>query len=474
MPSPEEVYADVCIRSAPGTGNAIEYVRAVWPGIKIEPWQVEALAEISGPSPRLAVASGHGIGKTAWMAWVVHWHLACTTDSATVVTANTGIQLETKTWNEVRLWHDRALDKDRFVWSPTKLYRVDKPTSFAAPVTWSERTSEGFAGTHAAYVLYLFDEASAIPDEIWETSEGAMTGSNRGQPGRWAAFGNPTRPMGRFRDCWGRFRDRWKTMNVDSRDVSFSDKMQIAEWIEDYGEDSDFVRVRVKGLFPRTSSLQLFGSDVIENCTRYSCGSFSPIVWGVDVARSGNDDSCLVIRTGRAVATPDRWHALDAVQLSGRIAGLYQSVPTPPRAVFVDGGGVGAGVVDILKRTLPLGIVREVQFGGKADNERMYANKRAEMYFRLQAAMTSGLLLPQDKKLLEELSWITQEPDPDRQGRALLTPKKLMPCSPDAADALALTYATEIAPDAAAQIGRVQNNSRQTLQVFHPNPGDDW
>src|SRR5690606_38633063 len=112
-------------------------------------------------------------------------------------------------------------------------------------VPWSERNTEAFAGLHNAgkRIIVIFDEASAIPDIIWETTEGALTDVDTEI--LWFVFGNPTRNTGRFRDCFdgGKFAHRWRQQKVDSRQVQRTNKKEIEDWIADYGLDSDFVRV---------------------------------------------------------------------------------------------------------------------------------------------------------------------------------------------------------------------------------------
>ena len=110
--------------------------------------------------------------------------------------------------------------------------------------------------------MLIFDEASAISDRIWEVSEGALTDDDTEIV--WLAFGNPTRNTGRFRECFGRFRHRWDCAHIDSRQVEGTNKAQLAQWVLDYGEDSDFVRVRVKGVFPHTGSMQFISSELVE------------------------------------------------------------------------------------------------------------------------------------------------------------------------------------------------------------------
>ena len=145
-------------------------------------------------------------------------------------------------------------------------------------------------------ILVVFDEASAIPDLIWETTEGALTDEQTEI--HWLVCGNPTRNNGRFRECFGRYRHRWIRRQVDSRSARLTNKQQIGQWITDYGEESDFVRVRVKGEFPRASSMQFIASDLAEAAmTREAEVTLSdPFVMGVDVARFGDDRSVIVLR----------------------------------------------------------------------------------------------------------------------------------------------------------------------------------
>ncbi len=218
-------------------------------------------AEEKMASVRIAVASGHGIGKSALISWILKWFAATRPHPQIVVTANTKNQLETKTWRELAKWNKKARDGHLFKWTATRFSREGHhETWFAAAIPWSKEKSEAFAGTHEAHVLFLFDEASIIDDIIWEVAEGAMT-----TPGTlWVAFGNPTQNTGRFRECFGKFRHRWITRQIDSRSAKMVNQAQVQQWIEDYGEDSDFVRVRVKGWFPRASVAQFIPSDVVE------------------------------------------------------------------------------------------------------------------------------------------------------------------------------------------------------------------
>ena len=224
-----------------------------------EKWQLDILREIKDEvktadvAIREAVASGHGIGKSALVSWLILWALGTCSDTRGVVTANTEAQLRTKTWAELNKWYNMWIAKPLFDYTATSIFcNVDgnEKTWRIDAIPWSETNSEAFAGLHnqGNRILIIFDEASAIHDTIWEVTEGALTDADTEII--WCCFGNPTRSSGRFYDCFHKHRNYWHTRRVDSRSVSFSDKKQIEAWREIYGEDSDFFKVRVRGEFP--------------------------------------------------------------------------------------------------------------------------------------------------------------------------------------------------------------------------------
>ncbi|QQS11055.1 MAG: terminase [Rhodospirillales bacterium] len=407
-------------------------------------WQAAVLDAIGaslarGEAPRIAVSSGHGVGKTALVAWIVLWFLATRADPQVVVTANTTRQLATKTWRELAKWRRLCLVGADFAMTADRLARRGaERTWFAAAVPWSRERPEAFAGTHERHVLVVYDEASAIDDAVWEVTEGAMT-----TPGAmWMVFGNPTRVEGRFADCFGRQAHRWRTFRVDARDAVRADSDQIGRWIADYGEDSDFVRVRVRGEFPRVSAERFVGADLLALARTRAVRDGRPgaAVLGVDVARFGDDDSVALLRIGGVVARVQRWRRLDTMQLAASVAELI--LAWRPRQVFVDGVGVGGGVVDRLRQ---LGHrVVDVGAGGRAADERRFANLRAEMWSRMRDWLQEGGVLPAaDEALAREIG--APGYAFDARGRLRIESKDDLRArgegSPDAADALALTFA---------------------------------
>ena len=429
-----------------------------------EPWQTNLLARVrDGLSPeaalQLATTSGHGVGKSTLVSWLILWAMSTAVDTRGVVTANTETQLKTKTWAELAKWYRLFIGREFFRYEATCIFSRDKEhekTWRIDMVPWSERNTEAFAGLHnkGRRILVIFDEASAIPDVIWETTEGALTDSETEII--WAVFGNPTRNTGRFKECFpgGRYAHRWVSQAVDSRKVSLTDKNQIDRWISDYGEDSDFVRVRVKGMFPRVGTMQFISSELVAAAAlrEVSTHIHDPLIFGVDVARFGDDASVIYIRKGRDGRThpPIVLRGYDTMQLAARVA--EEHLRFSPDAIFIDGGGVGGGVVDRCRQLrVP---VFEVNFGGKpdrpdpAEEATKYANKRAEMWGFMRSWLDVGAI-PDDPQIREQLVG----PEYSLNGRdeiqleAKRDMKKRGLASPDIADGLALTFTFPVIPN---------------------------
>ncbi len=418
------------------------YVRDV---LQVDPdsWQQDVLESIVDYD-RVAVASGHGIGKTALTSFLIHWFISTRPNPQIVVTANTQNQLSTKTWRELSKWNQKALNGEWFKWTATRFSLIGAEETWSAhAIPWSENNSEAFAGTHEENVLIVFDEASAIPDVIWEVCEGAMTTEGA----KWVCFGNPTRNTGKFHGCFNRQKHRWHTMQIDSRSAKMTDKDQIQEWIDDYGEDSDFIRVRVRGVFPRAGDTQFISASSVEEAVRNEAyvPQGTPKLMGVDVARFGADQSVIAMRHGRKLEPLLKYRELDTMQLASIVADKINEFR--PDAVFVDGVGVGSGVVDRLRQ---LGYeVVDVIAGKSPDegNKDKYTNKRAEMWDRMKFWL-DGADIPDDQELVADL--MSPEYGFNARMRLQLEKKEDMKkrglASPDCADAVALTFSYPVAP----------------------------
>lgn len=397
-----------------------------------------------------AIASGHGIGKSACVAWLIIYFMSTRRYCRGTVTANTGSQLETKTWPELLKWHNLAINKHWFNWTATQYTCVleknsEKNWKFDA-VTWSEERTEAFAGSHNASsaIITIYDEASAIPDVIWEVSEGAMTDGEA----YWFAFGNPTRNTGRFRQCFGKLKHRWRRRNIDSRNVRITKKKKLNQIIEDYGEDSDVARVRVKGQFPSQGDKQFIPIKLVDDAQNRPDQDFdpgAPLIMGVDVARHGGDQCVIRFRQGMDARSipPLKYRGIDADDYADRIAEAMDKYN--PDKVFIDSGGGGAQIHDFLMSSGYRTTI--VNFGGGTTPESPGANKRAQMYWDCRDWLKHGTI-DKDQELYDDLIGPEYRTHRTNQ-KTVLESKEEMKArglsSPDDGDALVLTFAGPVA-----------------------------
>ena len=428
------------------------------PGPRI--WQAEMLDTIGqhlrGPDRykplRIAVASGHGIGKSANIGQIIQWAMSTCDDCRVIVTANTGDQLKTKTIPEVSKWFRMAINAHWFKVGGESIRIVDEEhaktwrTDF---LTWSLERPESFAGLHnrGKRIVVIFDEASAIPDKIWEVVEGALTDEDTEII--VICYGNPTMTSGRFRECFGSRKHRWVTRQIDSRTVEGTNKAEMDGWVADYGEDSDFVRVRVRGEFPRAGSAQFIPSDLVAAARKRKAVGYENEwkIISVDVARFGDDQTVIGLRQGPKFSILARVRGLSIPQTSMRV--MAAITEHNPRGVIIDGDGIGGGVVDYVAlhhaqwiASHPL--CRFVEFhGGHAPTDGyMYFNRRAEVWGMLKDWLKTAEI-PDDPEIETDLTapeysfsaknQIQLEKKDDMKKRGV--------ASPDNGDTLAMSFA---------------------------------
>ncbi len=399
---------------------------------------------------QISVASGHGIGKSAEMGMLSNWAMSCWPDAKIVTTANTEGQLRTKTAPEIGKWFRMSLTSHWFDVQTMSIKSRDpsRTESWRQDfIPWSEHNTEAFAGLHnkGKIILLLFDEASKIHDKVWEVAEGALTDEDTVII--WVVFGNPTRNSGRFRECFRRFRHRWKPRQIDSRSVPGTNKAYLQRMVEDYGEDSDIVKVRVRGQFPAQSAMQFISADDVDSSRgihlRREQYAFAPVIIGVDPAWTGDDKLEIMLRQGlysKSIATmPRNDNDVHVANLIARLEDEYQA-----DAVFID-AGYGTGIKsagDVMGRSWRL-----IWFSGKPIDPG-YLNKRAEIWGQMKRWIKAGGAIdPADEDLYQDL--VGPETVARLDGKIQLESKEDMKDrglpSPNRGDALALTFSEPVA-----------------------------
>ena len=408
---------------------------------------------------RMSESSGHGTGKSAMGAWLSWWILSTRPFSIGTVTAGTYTQLEEKTWAAIQSWGRLCVTRHWFDIQASGIFHRKYFDNWkVTPQTCKQENAQSFAGQHArkSTSWYLFDEASEVPDKIYETAEGGLTD---GEP-MFFAWGQPVRNTGEFYQiCFGSKLARWNHRNVDSRKSRFTNKQLIEQWIADYGIESDFCKVRILGLPPSASELQYIDKLRVDAARKRKLDAMAdePIIAGFDVSGGGKAWNVIRFRQGL------NGNVLPAIRIPGendpersQRVGVCAEMLSDRRpghhlaALFID-SAFGAPIA-VRLRSLGFTNVYEVNFGG-ASPDIHCLNMRAYMYMKAKEWLLLGAL-PDDNKLCEQLS--VPGYHINNSGKLVIEAKEKIQergeVSPDDADAFCLTFAQAVAPPSPVKV----------------------
>jgi len=397
-------------------------------------------------SPRHTVRSGHGVGKSTIIAILALWFPLTHYDSKTVITANSQDQLKTNNWPELRKQSKHlpeALQAQLQIDEERMYIKASPEMAFVVRRTASKSNPEALAGIHAEHVLYLIDEASGIDDIVFETAQGSL--STHGAIA--CMFSNPTRTSGFFYDTHHVLSKRWRGFHVSSADVARA-QGHIEDIITAYGKGSNKYRVRVEGEFPNQDDDTVIPMAWVKAAIDRDVSplDFLPI-WGVDVARFGDDASALAKRQANRLLEPVKmWFGKDNMQLTGLIMAEYYGTHEDmrPKEILIDVIGNGSGVVDRCRENgLPVRGINVAE--SNASDDRCF-KLRDELWWKgRQWFEAHDCSIPNDLRLISEL--VVPTYDHHSSGRIVVETKKDMkkrvPAmgSPNCADALLLTFA---------------------------------
>ena len=406
-------------------------------------WQRKALDAIA-QNDRVAIKSGHGVGKTAFESWVVLWWLMTHYPCKVAVTANSAHQLSDVLWTEIDRWARNMPQafKDLLEFKSDKISLKGATDSFAVARTSRRENPESLAGFHSPHMLFVVEEASGVPNVIFETASGALS-----TPGaKIIMCGNPTRSDGYFYDAFHGDRDKWHCITVSCEEGEYVDPKFIDEMADKYGSQSNVFKVRVLGEFPTQSDDVLLPLHLIEDAvTRdVEAGPTTPVVWGLDVARFGGDRSALAKRQGNVLIEPIKtWQNKDLMELAGIVLSEYDAVPYSmrPQAIYIDAIGLGAGLADRL-RELDMPAVA-VSVSETASLKDRFNRLRDELFWLCREWFEArDCHIPDDGTLMAELSGIRYKYL--STGKLKVESKDEMKRrgqrSPDVADAFVLTF----------------------------------
>ena len=418
-------------------------------GVEPDEWQQDFLNAVASGERKISIRSGHGVGKSTTASWAMLWFLLTRYPVKVVVTAPTSAQLYDALFAELKRWV-KELPQPVQDLLDVKQERIELKASsteaFISARTSRAEQPEALQGVHSDNVMLVADEASGVPEAVFEAAAGSMSGHNA----LTILLGNPVRSSGFFFDTHNRLKDEWWTRRVSCIDSTRVSKEYVDDMKSRYGEESNAFRIRVLGEFPRSDDDTIIPMDLLESAKHRDTRAYedAPIVWGLDVARFGSDSSVLCKRQSNVVHTLERWRNLDLMQLTGAVVAQYEACDhkSRPTEILVDSIGLGAGVVDRLRElNLPargINVSESPAMGGT------YLNLRAELWHKAKAWLEKrDCKIPNNEDLIGELATVRYtftsngkikiESKDDIRRRGLK--------SPDMADAFVLTFASDAA-----------------------------
>jgi len=426
-------------------------------GVTPQPWQASLLRDVANPEIKaISAVSGHGTGKSSAASWAMIWHILTRFPQKTLVTAPTSGQLYDALFAEFKSWIKQLPEvlREQLSVKSDRVELVASPSeSFCAAKLSRPEQPEALAGAHSTNILLIADEASGVPEQVFESA----LGSTSGEHSTFLLLGNGVRSAGFFYDTHHSLKKHWKTYRISCLDSPLVSESYVESMRIKYGsEDSNQFRVRVLGLFPKSDDDTVIGMHEVELARQRTVYQprETPIVIGADIARFGDDSTVAIVRQGRKVLEVHSWKKLDLMQTAGRLVELYQrDWYLPIEEILIDSVGLGSGVLD---RCRELGLpARGVNVSESASMSEKYSNLRAELWFQLADWFKGEVSIPDNEDLVRDL--VATRYNYRSNGTLAIESKaetkKRLGHSPDLADALMISMSSR-AIDARGQYRR--------------------
>ncbi len=415
--------------------NPVEAVKA-WFNVTPEDYQGDIINDLLSPKSNLhrnAVKSSHGVGKTTTEAWCGWIFLMTRPQARVVATAPTQNQLADVLWPEFAKWQLRMPNEMSGLWDLSSMHIKNK----RFPKTWFAvaRTSnkqENLQGIHGEHVLILCEEASGIPNPMFEPIEGIMSNAEEaGEEALLLMVGNPTQTSGEFFDAFNKNASLYNRFTVTGDATTEPDrnagKFYVSKRVTQsyrttmmtkYGDGAVY-DVRVRGVFPKEADdvvIPLGWAEAAQNVQTGNLDAIAdPVTLVMDVARFGGDHTTLgVFRKGHCISL-EKWPKTSTNQCVDILSeafhhGSFGVGGIEVVRVIVDEPGVGGGVVDVARRdNIPItpynGGGGLVKGSDPEDDCRMFANRRARDWWHLRRKMELGQIsIPRMQELVDQLA----------------------------------------------------------------------
>lgn len=420
-------------------------------GTMPDEWQAEFLEAIASGQRRIAIRSSHGVGKSTASSWAAIWFLLTRYPCKIVITAPTSAQLFDALYAELRSQIGRLPDFLQALVEITTdrvVLKADPTGAFISCRTSSKERPESLQGVHSEHVMLIADEASGIPEAVFEAAAGSMSGESAVT----ILLGNPIRSTGYFHSCFfPPLLETYWTKKVSCYDTSRVSSDFIEDMKRRYGEESNAFRTRCLGEFPLADDDTLIGRGIVEAAiTRdIAVDPQAPLIIGVDPARYGSDRTAMCRRRGNVVEEIRHWQGVDLMSTAGIIMAEWNGLTDAERSsaiVCIDSIGLGAGLLDrLVELGLPAIGVNVSESSSLMSN---CARLRDELWFRLKEWFEAkSCKIPENADLVTDLtsprySYLSNG-KLKVEGKSEMRQRGVR--SPDLADCIALTFSSSAA-----------------------------
>ena len=355
--------------------------------------------------------AGQKLGKSTVIAVIALWWAYTRDHGLVVMTSGNAAQVRIILWRELRRLYTKALVDlgGELHLAPENGLRWPDGRLIVGITADQPERLQGYSG---ANLLFLVDEASGFSDELLEAVIGNLAGG-----GHALLCGNPTKTVGLFAKTHRAKLAGWQLIHssaLDSPNVKAGrvvvDGLAKPEWVQQmidtFGVDSAAFAVRVKGEFAEEGEDSVvplaYVTEAVSRWTPTSTELTHPLEVGVDPARFGDDETVIVARRGEAGYPEVACRKLDNVEVAAKVievlfgdGGIAR--PSERPTVRIDVGGLGAGVVDILRRDSRIRVVA-VNAAEESRFPDRFRNTRAELWWCLRMWLKRGGMLPPDDK----------------------------------------------------------------------------